>query len=114
MQKQFPLSERLWLDWLEDELKDAAKPKAQPAITAVFELAVQDYLSVAIWAKYLECAITLPPCGSRNPRGKHHVGPAAVMSMRHSPVPLWPTPTFALQVPARSWQRCPGDVCRWA
>ena len=59
MQKQFPLSERLWLDWLDDELKEAAKPKAQAAIRALFELAVQDYLSIAIWAEYLECALTL-------------------------------------------------------
>ena len=65
MQKQFPLSERLWLDWLEDELKAATKPEAQAAITALFELAVQDYLSVAIWAKYMECAISLFARASR-------------------------------------------------
>ena len=55
MQQQFPLSERLWLEWLDDELKAASKPKAHAAITALFELAVQDYLSVPVWVKYLEC-----------------------------------------------------------
>ncbi len=57
MQQQFPLSERLWLDWLDDELKAAAKPKAHAAIQELFELAVQDYLSVPIWLKYLGCAL---------------------------------------------------------
>jgi hypothetical protein len=85
MQKQFPLSERLWLDWLEDELKDAAKPTAQPAIAAIFELAVQDYLSVSIWAEYLECAITLRLVSPERKIGKHQLEPGAFMSMRHRP-----------------------------
>ena len=57
MQRHFPLSERLWLDWLDDELKAASKPKAQAAIQELFELAVQDYLSVPIWTKYLGCVL---------------------------------------------------------
>ncbi len=57
MQQQFPLSERLWLDWLDDELKAASKPKAHTAIQELFELAVQDYLSVPTWTKYLGCVL---------------------------------------------------------
>lgn len=56
MQQQFPLSEQLWLEWLDDEAAAAKSPKAVVAVEKLFESAVQDYLSIALWAKYLGCA----------------------------------------------------------
>lgn len=52
MQERFPLGERLWLDWLEDEC--AEKRKDVDAILELFELAVRDYLSVQLWTIYLQ------------------------------------------------------------
>lgn len=54
MHARFPLGEGLWLDWLSDELEAAAGPEDIASLRALFELAVEDYLSVAIWAQYLE------------------------------------------------------------
>lgn len=52
MQQQFPLSKALWLEWLDDEAA-AAKGLKALLLEKLFEAAVQDYLSIAIWAKYL-------------------------------------------------------------
>ncbi|BDA40979.1 Squamous cell carcinoma antigen recognized by T-cells 3 [Coccomyxa sp. Obi] len=52
MQERFPLGEKLWLDWLEDEC--AEKRKDVEAILELFELAVKDYLSVQLWMQYLQ------------------------------------------------------------
>lgn len=52
MQERFPLGERLWLDWLEDEC--AEKRKDVESVLELFELAVKDYLSVQLWTMYLQ------------------------------------------------------------
>lgn len=48
MHDLFPLSEHLWLQWLED-----AAETGEGSMPALFDLAVQDYLSVPIWQQYL-------------------------------------------------------------
>ena len=51
MQARFPLPEGMWLAWLGDEL--AGKLDVE-RILELFALAVQDYLSVPVWAMYLK------------------------------------------------------------
>ena len=66
----FPLPERVWLEWLEDERREAARAqakakakarnnkKSEPSaavagLVSLHEAAVADFLSVPIWASYL-------------------------------------------------------------
>ncbi len=48
----FPLSEAMWLEWLQDAQQ---AEEAHDAVVALYEDAVQDYLSVTIWSSYLRC-----------------------------------------------------------
>lgn len=48
-QVKFPLSEKLWLEWIEDE--EGSNPEEMEKL---FALAVEDYLSIELWKKYLE------------------------------------------------------------
>lgn len=50
MQERFPLAQSLWLEWLADEVEGDAEP---PRVTALYELATADYLSIPIWADYI-------------------------------------------------------------
>ena len=50
MQQRFPLTEVLWKDWLEDE---AAAGTDWAYMEGLFKKAVNDYLSVVLWEKYL-------------------------------------------------------------
>jgi hypothetical protein len=54
MRAAFPLSESLWLDWVADELQAVGGAEDLPAVQALLEVAVQDYLSVPLWVQYLE------------------------------------------------------------
>lgn len=51
MHSRFPFSQSLWLEWLEDELKEDEEDLAR--MKDLFELATQDYLSTKIWAMYI-------------------------------------------------------------
>lgn len=62
MHKECPLPEQLWLDWIteveaatqvDDDGNDAA---IVPALTPLLEKAVNDYLSIPLWIKYIEIA----------------------------------------------------------
>lgn len=53
MQALFPLSEDIWLQWLADEQSAVKTPQHVQALQQVYDLAVQDYLSVSIWESYL-------------------------------------------------------------
>lgn len=53
MHSRFPLAESLWLEWLADEEEAVESPQDAEEVEKLYELAVQDYLSIAIWAKYL-------------------------------------------------------------
>ncbi|KAJ3417359.1 Squamous cell carcinoma antigen recognized by T-cells 3 [Chytridiales sp. JEL 0842] len=57
MQSLFPLTEELWLEWIEDEKNQATAAEEKKAILDIFSLAVQDYLSIPIWTAYLSYAI---------------------------------------------------------
>jgi len=61
MHARFPFSEALWLEWLDDELPGAREPDARAQAEALLDTAVQDYLSVPVWARYLRCARSPPP-----------------------------------------------------
>ena len=54
----FPLPEAVWLEWLDDERKEASKAKAKGneggrELFALHEAAVADFLSVPLWSSYL-------------------------------------------------------------
>ncbi|KAK9813405.1 hypothetical protein WJX73_006344 [Symbiochloris irregularis] len=53
MQKLFPLSEDIWLQWLEDEQVVAQAAAKQQQMTELYQLALQDYLSIVLWTRYL-------------------------------------------------------------
>lgn len=49
---RFPLGETLWMEWIEDEV--AENEKDAGFIAELYESAVKDYLSLRIWASYLQ------------------------------------------------------------
>lgn len=53
MQVLYPLAEALWLGWLQDEAAVAKTPAAAEEVVALFDKAVQDYLSISIWELYV-------------------------------------------------------------
>ena len=52
MQQLYPLTEQLWLEWLDDETT-AKSVTAVAETEQLFQTAVQDYLSVAVWKAYI-------------------------------------------------------------
>lgn len=54
MQERYPLTEQLWLEWLQDEIALANNTAAQEQVEQLFQKAVKDYLSVPIWKAYIE------------------------------------------------------------
>lgn len=54
MQKLFPLTSDLWLEWIKEKIQGARSPKDRAAIEELFGLATQDYLCIAIWESYLK------------------------------------------------------------
>ena len=54
MQARFPLTEALWAEWAADEIEAAQGPEDVQRIQALFEDAVQDYLSIPLWCQYIE------------------------------------------------------------
>lgn len=57
MSQAFPLTQRLWLEWLEDEEKLVTSPAEAEAVTKLFERAVVDYMAVEIWLEYAQFSI---------------------------------------------------------
>ena len=55
MQERFPLSEGLWLEWLQDEC--AEKRVDEALIKELYELAVKDYLSIQLWTNYVRSVL---------------------------------------------------------
>ncbi len=74
MHARFPFSEALWLEWLDDELPGAREPDARAQAEALLDTAVQDYLSVPVWARYLRCARSPPPPRRPPPPGAPPAG----------------------------------------
>lgn len=54
MHERFPLTESLWFDWINDELEDVSDADDIPRLQELFETAVKDYFSLAIWLQYVE------------------------------------------------------------
>lgn len=54
MHEHYPLTEQLWLEWLQDETSSAHSAASKKQIDQLFQKAVQDYLSVPIWQAYIE------------------------------------------------------------
>lgn len=54
MQEHYPLTERLWLEWLQDEIASTITTKGTDHVERLFQKAVKDYLSVPIWRGYIE------------------------------------------------------------
>lgn len=54
MHSKFPLSEPLWLEWLDDESAGTHSEASRKAVEELFDRAVQDYLSIPIWLKYIQ------------------------------------------------------------
>lgn len=57
MNKHFPLTEELWLDWLRDEIKLVSENSEREKVGELFEAAFLDYQSVPIWLEYVQFAI---------------------------------------------------------
>ncbi|XP_018578605.1 squamous cell carcinoma antigen recognized by T-cells 3 isoform X1 [Anoplophora glabripennis] len=53
----FPLTPKLWLDWLRDEIKIAQTPEEHKHVYSLFDRAVEDYLSVELWIEYAQYSI---------------------------------------------------------
>lgn len=53
MQQLFPLTEDLWVEWLSDEQSAAHSAEDILEVRRLYNLAVQDYLSLPIWQKFL-------------------------------------------------------------
>jgi len=57
MKNIYPLSETLWLEWINDEKRVACTPEEKKEILKLYESAVEDYYSITIWKEYLEYVI---------------------------------------------------------
>ncbi|KAJ3681419.1 hypothetical protein LUZ60_015908 [Juncus effusus] len=53
MSKLFPLTPKLWQDWIGDELSLNQSPESFKEIENLYERSVQDYLSVSLWIDYI-------------------------------------------------------------
>ncbi|KAI8846760.1 hypothetical protein BC829DRAFT_256720 [Chytridium lagenaria] len=54
MHDVFPLTEDLWMQWLEDEKAKSDTEEQRRYILALYTMAVDDYLSIPIWKDYVE------------------------------------------------------------
>ncbi|KAF9191909.1 Splicing factor [Haplosporangium sp. Z 11] len=52
----YPLSEELWMDWIEDESNMAVSEEEKKHVLELYERATSDYLSIRIWKSYVEYA----------------------------------------------------------
>ncbi|KAG0348063.1 RNA-binding protein 4F [Podila minutissima] len=57
MSAVFPLSEELWLQWLNDESNMATSEDEKENVLNLYERATTDYLSIAIWKSYTDYAV---------------------------------------------------------
>ncbi|KAL6765001.1 hypothetical protein V8C86DRAFT_2467165 [Haematococcus lacustris] len=64
MASLFPLTEQLWLDWVNDELEQVKGEEEVAYICTLFRRATQDYLSIDVWKQYCELVMELDPAAS--------------------------------------------------
>ncbi|KAJ8962585.1 hypothetical protein NQ318_000978 [Aromia moschata] len=55
----YPLTPKLWLEWLRDEIRIANTTEEQKRLFSLFDKAVDDYLSVELWVEYAQYSIGL-------------------------------------------------------
>ncbi|GJQ86756.1 putative nucleic acid binding protein [Trypoxylus dichotomus] len=55
--KHFPITPKLWLDWIHDEIQIANSLAEKDGILQLFDKAVEDYHSVRLWQEYAQFAI---------------------------------------------------------
>ncbi|CAO3571089.1 unnamed protein product [Mortierella alpina] len=56
MNAVFPLSEELWMEWIEDESNMAASDEEKKHILELYRRATSEYLSIKIWKSYIDYA----------------------------------------------------------
>jgi hypothetical protein len=54
MHALFPFNETQWLDWINDEMDSISSNEDIEQIKHMFQLAMDDYVSVSLWESYLE------------------------------------------------------------
>ncbi|KAF8934884.1 Splicing factor [Haplosporangium gracile] len=57
MNKIYPLSEDLWLDWINDEVNMATSEDEKRHVLSLYERATTEYLSIKIWKSYVDYAL---------------------------------------------------------
>lgn len=53
----YPLTPELWLTWIKLEMGIASTPQEKENVLEIFDIAVQDYLSVDLWQEFAQFAI---------------------------------------------------------
>ncbi|WIA33569.1 hypothetical protein OEZ86_006693 [Tetradesmus obliquus] len=61
MHDLFPFNESQWMDWINDEMAAISSQDDIDRIKALFQVAVQDYISVPLWESYLEFLKAVDP-----------------------------------------------------
>ncbi|KAF5396619.1 hypothetical protein PHET_09943 [Paragonimus heterotremus] len=73
MNVMYPLSPKLWLDWIEDERKIAMSDDEKRRVEGLFKRAVEDYDDPSIWQEYCLFAIgNLQPGSAESIRSTEH------------------------------------------
>ncbi|KAG0298187.1 RNA-binding protein 4F [Linnemannia gamsii] len=57
MNKIYPLSEDLWMDWINDEVNMATSEDEKRHVLSLYERATTEYLSIKIWKSYVNYAL---------------------------------------------------------
>ncbi|RUS26369.1 hypothetical protein BC938DRAFT_470863 [Jimgerdemannia flammicorona] len=60
MHRIFPLTEAMWLEWIEDEKRIALQKEEKARVVMLYKESVKDYLSIPIWASYLKYVTKSP------------------------------------------------------
>ncbi|KAG5438569.1 hypothetical protein PCANB_002674 [Pneumocystis canis] len=53
MQIYFPLTEEMWIEWLDDQEKSLSTSDDKISLLELYAKSVQDYLSINLWKKYI-------------------------------------------------------------
>ncbi|KTW27481.1 U6 snRNP complex subunit PRP24 [Pneumocystis jirovecii RU7] len=53
MQLYFPLTEEMWIEWLDDEEKSVSTLDDKISLLELYAKSVEDYLSINLWKKYI-------------------------------------------------------------
>jgi len=73
MSSAFPLTPKLWLEWLQDEIEVGTEAAE---MCRLFDLAADDYVSFDVWLEYVQWAI-----GALDPQGVREVFERAITAV---------------------------------